>query len=100
MVNLNGDTGLSAGFKEELESIYGRPRGLPLFASLSGGGGDNADFAIVAFVGIRIVNVKLVSAMKNKGLVIQPAFVVDATAITEPGSNGSDFVYQPVRLTR
>jgi len=96
---LEGDTGLSAGFKDALEAIKGQPRAIPLFSEVSGNG-NNAVYTIVGFAGIRIVNVKLTGAMRKKELVIQPAFVVDDATITTTQWDSSYFVYQPPRLVR
>lgn len=96
---LNGDTGLSAGIKDDLESIKGQPRTIPLFNKVTGPG-NNAMFTVVGFAGIRIMNVKLTGSMNSKNVIIQPAFVVENAAITQAGSGNSYFVYQPVRLTR
>ncbi len=35
---LNGDTGISAGVKDELASIMGQPRIIPIFSTVSGNG--------------------------------------------------------------
>lgn len=95
---LNGDTGISAGIKDELASIIGQPRIIPLFRSVSGPG-NNAMFEIVAFAGIRILDVKLTGSMKSKYLMIQPAIVVDDSAIA--GDSGtSHYVYRPPHLVR
>ena len=97
---LNGDTGLSAGIKDELEAIKGMPRTIPLFNNVSGNG-NNSMYTIVGFAGIRILNVKLTGKMSNKAVIIQPAYVVDQTAITGDASEGTSFfVYDEVRLTR
>lgn len=98
-VVLNGDTGLSAGFKAELEAIIGQPRGICLFSTVSGPG-NNAMYTVVGFVGIKIVKVRLTGAMTKKCVVIQPAHLVTDTVITDPGWSGSDFIYEPPRLTR
>lgn len=96
---LNGDTGLSAGFKDELTSIIGLPRAIPIFDELGGGNGNNSQYHIVRFGGIRIMHVKLTGPMTKKEVIIQPAYVVDDAAISEPNDT-SDFVFQPVRLVR
>lgn len=96
---LNGDTGLSAGIKDDLASIIGQPRVIPLFSAYTGNG-NNSMFTIVGFAGIRITNVKLTGSMSGKRVMIQPAFCVDSSVITSTGSGNSSFVYQPVRLVR
>ncbi len=70
---LNGDTGLSAGIKDELAAIIGQPRAIPIFSEVGGGNGNNADYTIVKFVGIRIVNVKLTGNPNQKRVMIQQA---------------------------
>jgi hypothetical protein len=95
-IDLNGDTGLSAGFKDELEAIKGQARSIPIFESISGNG-NNAMYKIVAWGGIRIMNVKLNGSMTSKRLIIQPAYVVDQTAVAGSGGT-SDYVYAPVQL--
>eukprot|EP00913_Durusdinium_trenchii_P008366 g7859.t1 len=80
-LTINGDTGLSAGIKDELEAIIGQPRAIPIFTTVSGPG-NNAMYTIVRFVGIRILKVKLTG--KNKYVTIQPAVFSSQYAI--PGS--------------
>ncbi|MBP7934344.1 MAG: hypothetical protein KA354_06815 [Phycisphaerae bacterium] len=96
---LNGDTGLSAGFSDELAAIVGKQRIIPIFSRVDGYG-ENAMFTIVGFGGIRILNVKLTGAMNKKQVVIQPEYFVEDGAIATTGSGTSYFVYQPVRLVR
>lgn len=96
--NLNGDTGLSAGVKDELQSIIGMPRAIPLFNSVTGPG-NNSTFHVIKIVGIRIMHVKLTGPMNKKQVIIQPAYLVDDSAITDP-NYASDFVFKRVRLVR
>ena len=53
-LQLNGDTGISAGVKDELATIIGKPRVIPIFESVSGNG-NNATYTIVKWQGIRVV---------------------------------------------
>lgn len=94
---LNGDTGISAGCKDELASIAGKPRVIPIFDSVSGNG-NNAMYRIVGFVGIRIVGVKMTGG--NKQVMIQPAKVVLPGGIPGNGTTTSKYVYSPVWLVR
>jgi hypothetical protein len=97
---LNGDTGISAAVKDELESIVGQKRIIPIFDDVSKPG-DNAVYSIVQWAGIRICEVKLTGAMKHKRVIIQPANVCVPGAIPAPdGVSGSEFVYSPVWLLR
>lgn len=98
-LDLNGDTGLSAGIKDDLTAIIGQPRVIPIFSTVAGPG-NNAQFTIVGFAGIRILGVKLTGSMNSKYVIIQPALVVDDSAITDEADGSSYFVYQPVRLVQ
>lgn len=99
IISLNGDTGLSAGVKDELAAIIGQPRSIPLFQSVSGPG-NNANYEVVAFAGVRIMHVKLTGPMNRKELVIQPAVVVDDAATSDPRWAASYGVYRPVTLVK
>ena len=94
---LNGDTGISAGVKDELESIIGMPRIIPLHESVTGNG-NNAMFTIVRFVGCVILEVKLTGG--DKYVMIQPEFATDSTAIGGGPESDHSFVYKPLKLTR
>jgi Flp pilus assembly protein TadG len=99
ILHLNGDTGISAGVKDELASIIGKPRIIPIFRSVVGPG-NNADYSIVKFVGVRILDVKLTGSMSSKRVIIQPCNVVAKGGIYEPNSTGSQYIYSPVWLAR
>jgi len=96
---LNGDTGISAGVKDELESIIGQPRIIPIFEQVSGPG-NNAQYTIVQFAGIRIVDVKLTGKQSSKRVIIQPASVVVRGGIPSTTTGTTHFVYSPVWLVR
>lgn len=96
---LNGDTGISAGVKDELASIIGKPRTIPIFRSVSGPG-NNATYTIVKFVGVRILEVKLTGSMSSKRVTVQPANVVAKGTIAGSTTGTSQFIYSPVRLVR
>lgn len=98
-LDLNGDTGISAGVKDELASIAGQPRMIPLFKSVSGPG-NNAQYTICAFVGVRIMDVKLTGPMSGKYVMIQPANVVTSGAIAGNDPTTSNYIYSPVWLVR
>jgi hypothetical protein len=96
-VLLEGDTGISAGFKEELAAIKGEPRIIPIFSTCVNPG-NNATYTIVQFAGVRILDVKLTG--NSRHLIIQPAIVMDATAVVDgPGLPGA-FIYGTPILTR
>ncbi len=71
-MTLNGDTGISAGVKDELTSIIGQTRIIPIFSTVSGNG-NNATYTIVRWAGVRILFVKLTGAMNTKRVIVQPA---------------------------
>jgi len=97
-LQLNGDTGLSAAIKDDLEAIKGQPRAIPLFVTVAGNG-NNAQYTIVGFAGVRIMYVKLTGSMSGKRVIIQPAIVKDSAAIGGTNNN-SYYVYKPVVLCR
>jgi Flp pilus assembly protein TadG len=99
-LELNGDTGISAGVKDELASIKGQPRVIPVFTTVVGPG-NNAQFTIVEWVGIRIMDVKLTGSMSSKRVIIQPAVVKLPGGIPSTSDTPqSTFVYSPVWLVR
>ena len=98
-LQLNGDTGISAGVKDELAAIKGKPRIIPVFNQVVGPG-NNAQYTIVQFAGIRILEVKLTGKPNSKRVVIQPANVRTRGGIPGGDNQTSWFVYSPVWLVR
>ena len=96
---LNGDTGISAGVKDEFGSIIGQPRIIPIFESVSGNG-NNATYTIVKFQGIRVMGVKLTGSMSQKHVTIQVAPVMTKGVIPSPTSGTSEYVFSPVVLVK
>ena len=88
---LNGDTGISAGVKDELESIKGQPRIIPIFSQVAGPG-NNATYTIVQFAGVRIMEVKLTGKQSSKRVIIQPANIIARGGIPAPTSGTTKFV--------
>lgn len=97
-MTLNGDTGISAGVKDQLAQIIGQKRIIPIFRSVSGNG-NNANYTIVKFVGIRVMKVQLTGSMSSKHLLVQPAAVVSKQAVRSTSASASDFVLSPVLLS-
>ncbi|MGH7194468.1 MAG: TadG family pilus assembly protein [Candidatus Saccharimonadales bacterium] len=95
--------GISAGTKDALASIIGQVRIIPIFASISGNGG-NATYDIVGFGGVRVMDVCLTGSMSSKHLTVQPAPIYSLGALSAGGSGGSSTasnlngVYSPVFL--
>jgi len=98
-LHLNGDTGISAGVKDELASIIGKPRLIPIFTNVVGPG-NNADYTISKFVGVRIVGVRLTGSLSDKYVMIQPCNVISKGGIYQQGATGSQYIYSPVWLVR
>lgn len=96
-MQINGDTGLSAGIKDELETIKGEPRLIPLFSEVSGPG-NNAMYTIVRFVPIRVLYVRLTGKPSSKRVVIQPAPYVDLTVVPGETEIRSDSIFAPASL--
>lgn len=94
---LNGDTGLSAGIKDELEAIKGQPRAIPIFSAVSGPG-NNAMYTIVKFVGIRILYVKLTGKPADKQVIVQPVPYVGDCVIPGNVAVGPDTIFAPSSL--
>lgn len=80
VVDLNGDTGISAGFKEELASIRGESKLIPIFRTVSGNG-NNAMYEIVDWVGVTVVDVKLVGNPKR--VMVQPCTFASQAVIPD-----------------
>jgi hypothetical protein len=99
-LDLNGDTGISAGVKEELEAIKGQRRMIPIFSAVESPG-NNANYTIVKFVGVRILDVKLTGSTSSKRLIVQPANILTRGGIpSQPTEESSHFVYSYPILIR
>lgn len=96
---LNGDTGISAGVKDDLTLIKGQPRILPLFSAVSGPG-NNATYTICRWVGVRIMYVKLTGSPSQKKVLVQEAPIVVPGVIPGDGSPTSQYIYSPVWLVK
>jgi hypothetical protein len=94
---LNGDTGISAGTKDELAQIIGEPRAIPLFIEVSGNG-NNATYSVVRFVGVRVMAVKLTGPMSKKHLIVQPTPFRDSTVIRGEAVITPDMIYSQPSL--
>ncbi|HVX62329.1 MAG TPA: pilus assembly protein TadG-related protein [Pirellulales bacterium] len=98
---LPGNPGISAGFKSALASIIGQTRLIPVFSQVAGNG-NNADFTIVQWFGIRVMDVNLTGSMRTKHLTVQPAnvFVKQGIVPSTSGTQTSYAVYSPVWLVK
>jgi Flp pilus assembly protein TadG len=99
-MTLNGDTGISAGVKDELASIIGQKRVIPVFSTVTGNG-NNATYRIVKWVGVKIMYVKLTGSMSSKQVIIQPApILVRNVHVNTSGTSTSDGLFSPVVLVQ
>ena len=97
LLALNGDTGLSAGIKDDLAAIIGQPRVIAIFRSVSGTG-NNATYQICKFVGVRVMFVQLTGSPSQKKVVVQPAPVFDGSVICSPGAMQVDSIMSSLKL--
>ncbi|MGN6543792.1 MAG: Tad domain-containing protein, partial [Aureliella sp.] len=98
-MTLNGDTGISAGVKDELASLIGKTRIVPIFSQVSGNG-NNATYTVVKWVGIRVLDVKLTGSLSSKKVMIQAAPMVCPYVTVGGSTDMSSGVFSPVVLTR
>lgn len=94
-ITLGGNPGLSAGIKDDLTAIIGEPRAIPIFRAVSGPG-NNAQFTIVKFVGIRILRVQLTGG--SKYVIAQPAVLTSETVIGGDATYVSDYIFTKPKL--
>lgn len=98
-LGLNGDTGISASVQKALKDIKGQTRIIPVFDQVTGPG-NNAQFRIVEFGGVRIMDVDLTGSTKSKRVLVQPANVQIKGGIPGPSSQTSQYIYSSVWLVR
>ena len=97
-LELNGDTGISAGIKDELATLIGKTRIIPIFSQVSGQG-NNSIFTVVKFEGVRILDVKLTGKKSQKKVIVQPATVIGRGAkIDWSGEHTTSHLVTPVML--
>lgn len=103
---LPANPGISAGTKSALASIIGQTRIVPIFSSVSGNGA-NANYDIVKFVGMRVLDVNLTGSMSSKHLTVQPAWFYTRGAIAATPPAGANYPpsysygsYSPVWLVK
>ena len=95
---VDGDTGVSSSIRTPMQEIKGEPRLLPLHRDLVGTG-DNAQYEICRFVGINVMDVKMTGALASRYIIVQPAQVLEPTAMIDPQAPHSNLIYA-VSLTR
>jgi Flp pilus assembly protein TadG len=97
---LSAKPGISAGTSSALASIVGQTRLIPIFSSVSGNGA-NATYNIVAFVGVRVMDVCLTGSMSSKHLTVQPDLVHTRGGIPSTSNTQQSYgTYSPVWLVK
>lgn len=96
---LDGDTGISAGIKDALESIVGQCRGILLFSSVENPG-DTAIFTIVDLVGMRVMHIDFQG--KFKVLIMQPCKMSDGAGVPDDSGeiDGTSTYFTPLILAQ
>lgn len=89
---LNGDTGVSSTLSSSLEDIIGEPRILPLFKNAFNSG-NNVNYEIVTFVGVRVMEVKLTGSLSKRYVIVQPCQIMSPHAVVDPNAPHSGYVY-------
>jgi Flp pilus assembly protein TadG len=96
-ITFSGNPGISAGIKDDLTSIIGKPVTIPIY-DLNGGNGNNAWYRVIQFACVRILSVNFQG--NPKYVIIQPAMVNDPTAIVgtaQPWTTGGQIVLHLAR---
>lgn len=74
-IDLNGDTGLSAGLRHAIDDVEGQTRIAPVYKKTSGGGG-GLEFEIVGWVSLKVVDSRF-HGSKNTYVEVQKAYTYD-----------------------
>src|SRR5207245_10238453 len=70
-LTVTGDTGVSAGMKDAIAAIRGQPRIIPLYRPPVVGSGNDAEYAIVGFAGVVVLDVNMTGPLASKQITIQ-----------------------------
>ncbi|NOZ40504.1 MAG: hypothetical protein GXP24_09795, partial [Planctomycetes bacterium] len=96
---LDADPGISAGVESAFSQIIGETRIVPVFADVQGNG-NNGQYQIVKWVGVRIMEVNLSgSDGQGKRVIVQPGPVLTEGVIPSGDPSTSDFIYSNVWLS-
>lgn len=98
-LELNGDTGISAGIESALKDVIGEVKAIPLYTSVSGPG-NNATYVISRFVGVRIMDVRLTGNPNKRHVTVQPAPYSDSTVVKGQTEIRSDSIFTTPVLIR
>ena len=95
-LRLSADPGLKIGpIQRALTSVLGSPFIIPLYRDVTGNG-QKAEYTIVAFAAIRLLDVELTGG--DKRVIVQPAHMTTRGGIPDGGQGSSTGIYSPVRL--
>lgn len=97
LLTLSGNPGLSAGIKDDLAAIIGQPRAIPVFTTCTGNG-NNANYTIIKFVGVRILFVQLTGNPSSKQVVVQPATVFSTSFTSSTTALQPDSILAALKL--
>ncbi len=95
---LQGDTGVSTAIGKAVKDILGESRMIPLHRNYVGSG-NNLEYEVVRFAGVKVVNVKMTGALEYRHIDVVPTQVVTQYGMIHPDAPGSNLVYS-LALTR
>lgn len=98
-LSLNGDTGVSAGIESALVDQIGQVKLMPLFSAVSGNG-NNAQYTMDRFVGVRIMAVKLTGPPSQRHIIVQPTPYSSSTVVRSRTEIREDSVFTKPGLVR
>jgi len=98
-LTMNGNPGLSAMLQGALASVIGEPRIVPVYSTVVEQGA-TAQYTLVEFLSLRILEVDLTGAMKSKHVTIQAGRLLTPNGIPTTGAPKSYWVYAPVHLVQ
>ena len=96
-LSLSGNPGLSAAIENDLTAIIGQPRAIPIYTACVGNG-NNANFTIVKFVGVRILFARLNGNPSAKQVIIQPATVFSTRFTAGTGALQPDSILAELKI--
>ncbi len=96
-LTLSGNPGLSAGIKDDLDAIIGQPRAIPIYTTCIGNG-NNAEYTVIKFVGVRLLFVQLTGNPSSKQVVVQPATVFSTQFTSGTGALHPDSILSELKL--
>jgi len=89
---MDADTGVSTAIQKAVNDIKGEPRIIPLHRNYKGSG-DNLQYEVVRFAGVKVVNVKMTGALQYRHIDVSPDQVITEHGMIHPDASGSNLVY-------